>query len=65
MLFRSVGMLGFEKKIAQAEEKYYDKLQSGRLLDAVRSGKDGGLDTQHKKNTKKNRLIPQTSLHKK
>ena len=46
-----VGMLGFEKKIEQAEEKYYDKLQSGRLLDAVRSGKDGGLDTQRKKNT--------------
>ena len=45
-----VGMLGYEKKIEVAEEKYYDKLQSGRLMDAVRSGKDGGIDEQRKKN---------------
>ena len=46
-----VGMLGFEKKIAVAEEKYYDKLQIGRLMDAVTNGKDGGIDEQRKKNT--------------
>ena len=46
-----VGMLGFEKKIEQAEEKYYDKLQIGRLMDAVTNGKDSGLDVQRKKNT--------------
>ena len=44
-----VGMLGFEKKIAVAEEKYYDKLQGDRLIDAVRSGKDGGIDAQREK----------------
>ena len=44
-----VGMLGFSKKIEVAEEKYYDKLQADRLFDAVRSGKDGGLDEQRKK----------------